>query len=290
VTGPRPEPDPAAGADIRVVAVDDRADPRLCDYQGLTDVALRSKSEPPRGLFIAEGSLVITRALAAGFSLRSALVSPKWLDALLPVLQGMPAPVYVGSEELLREVTGFHVHRGALAAMERKPLPTLRGILATARRLVVLEDMVSHTNLGAIFRSAAGLGMDAVVLTPSCADPLYRRSVRVSMGGVFALPWTRLDGWPGDVETLRAAGFSLMALTPGAGSEDLEVVARSLGSRSSGDSTGRRVAVMLGTEGAGLSRAAIAAADHRVRIPMAHGVDSLNVAAAAAIAFYALRA
>lgn len=233
------------------------------------------------GLFIAEGELVISRALAAGYELRSALVSPRWLSGLLPALGGTDGPVYVGAEPLLRAVAGFHVHRGALASMRRKPLPAFSQVVDASRRLLVIEDMVSHTNLGAVFRSAAGLGVDGVLLSPSCADPLYRRSVRVSMGGVFSLPWAKLSSWPGGLESLRAAGFSVLALTP---SETAEEVA------SVRPSTGDRLALLLGTEGAGLSSQALALADRQVRIPMSRGVDSLNVAAAAAIACYVLGA
>jgi tRNA G18 (ribose-2'-O)-methylase SpoU len=263
-----------------VVAVDDAADPRLADYRSLTDVALRTRIEPPGGLFIAEGALVIQRAVAAGYLLRSALMSPEWLARTADALAGSDAPVYVGAESLLREITGFHVHRGALAAVHRRPLLAVGDVLAAAHRVVVLEDTVNHTNLGAVFRSAAGLGMDAVVLSPSCADPLYRRSVRVSMGAVFTLPYARARSWPAGLAELRADGFTVVALTPAADAvplDRLEVPAS------------QRVAVVLGTEGPGLSRAATALADVRAGIPMRPGVDSLNLAAAAAVAFWALR-
>jgi tRNA G18 (ribose-2'-O)-methylase SpoU len=178
---------------------------------------------------------------------------------------------------LLREIAGFHVHRGALAAMARLPLPTPESLLPGATRVVVLEDVNSHTNLGAIFRCAAGLGMDAVLLTPSCADPLYRRSVRVSMGEVFAIPYARFGSWPGGLASL--AGFELLALTPGVTAtplDDLQI------------SDDARLALLLGAEGQGLSARALSSA-RPVRIPMSNGVDSLNVAAAAAVACYALR-
>jgi tRNA G18 (ribose-2'-O)-methylase SpoU len=189
--------------------------------------------------------------------------------------------VYVGDEALLEAVTGFHVHRGALASMQRTPLPSAAAVLERARRIVVLEDIVNHTNLGAIFRSAAALGMDAALLTPSCADPLYRRSVRVSMGTVFALPYARLDSWPGGLTTLSEHGFRTIALTPGPTAIDM---------RDLRFGPEEKVALLLGTEGEGLSDPALAAADLRVRIPMAAGVDSLNVAAAAAVACYAIAA
>lgn len=264
-----------------LIEVTDPSDPRLHDYSGLTDVELRKVREPAEGLFLAEGEKVIRRALAAGYPMRSTLLSPKWVEAMRPLIDAVDAPVYVGAEPLLEAVTGFHVHRGALASMRRIPVPDAGGVLAAARRVVVLEDIVNHTNLGAIFRSAAALGMDAAVLTPSCADPLYRRSVRVSMGTVFALPYARLDSWPGGLATLAEHGFRTIALTPGPTAIDLRELR--FGPQDS-------VALLLGTEGDGLSDPALAAADLRVRIPMAAGVDSLNVAAAAAVACYAIAA
>ncbi|WP_194892630.1 TrmH family RNA methyltransferase [Catenulispora pinisilvae] len=257
------------------------SDPRLHDYSGLTDVELRKVREPAEGLFLAEGEKVIRRALAAGYPMRSTLLSPKWARAMRPLIDAVDAPVYVGDEALLEAVTGFHVHRGALASMQRTPLPSAGTVLERARRVVVMEDIVNHTNLGAIFRSAAALGMDAALLTPSCADPLYRRSVRVSMGTVFALPYARLDSWPGGLATLAEHGFRTVALTPGPTAIDLRDLR--FGPRD-------KVALLLGTEGDGLSDPALAAADLRVRIPMTAGVDSLNVAAAAAVACYAIAA
>jgi tRNA G18 (ribose-2'-O)-methylase SpoU len=268
-----------------LIDVTDPADPRLHDYSGLTDVELRKVREPAEGLFLAEGEKVIRRALDAGYPMRSMLLSPRWAGAMRPMIDelvaGTDAAVYVGDEALLEAVTGFHVHRGALASMQRTPLPAPDALLVRAKRIVVLEDIVNHTNLGAIFRSAAALGMDAAVLTPSCADPLYRRSVRVSMGTVFALPYARLDSWPGGLETLAGHGFRTVALTPGPEAVDLQDL------RFGPD---EKVALLLGTEGEGLSEKALAAADLRVRIPMAAGVDSLNVAAAAAVACYAIAA
>lgn len=264
-----------------LIEVIDPSDPRLHDYSGLTDVELRKVREPAEGLFLAEGEKVIRRALAAGYPMRSTLLSPKWAQAMRPLIEEVDAPVYVGSEALLEAVTGFHVHRGALASMQRTPVPEPGAVLAAAKRVVVMEDIVNHTNLGAIFRSAAALGMDAAVLTPSCADPLYRRSVRVSMGTVFALPYARLDSWPGGLTTVAEHGFRTIALTPGPTAIDL---------RDLRFGPEDKVALLLGTEGDGLSDPALAAADMRVRIPMAAGVDSLNVAAAAAVACYAIAA
>jgi tRNA G18 (ribose-2'-O)-methylase SpoU len=265
----------------RIIGVDDPADPRLADYVSLRDVQLRKNLEAAEGLFIAEGEKVIRRALAAGHPMRSMLLSAKWVEPMRDVVAATGAPVHVVSPEVAEQVTGYHVHRGALASMGRTPLPDAAGLLAGAARVVVLESVNDHTNIGAIFRSAAALGMDAVLLSPDCADPLYRRSVKVSMGAVFAVPYARLEGWPASLETVRAAGFTLLALTPDPGALPLdEVVADGP----------PRAAVLLGAEGEGLSRRALAAADLRTRIPMAHGVDSLNVGAAAAVAFYALTA
>lgn len=254
--------------------VTDVGDPRLADYRSLTDVALRRRTEPEQGLFIAEGELVIRRAVAAGYRLRSVLLAPRWLSSLAGVLDGVE--VYVGDEPLLREVTGFHVHRGALSSVERRPVPDVGTVVAGARRIAVLEDVNTHTNVGAIFRAAVALGVDAVLLSPACADPLYRRSVRVSMGAVFAVPYARAEPWPGSLKALRDNGFRLLALSPYGGT-DIDAVA-----------TDEPLAVVLGAEGPGLSEQTLRIAES-VRIPMAHGVDSLNVAAAAAVAFYALR-
>jgi tRNA G18 (ribose-2'-O)-methylase SpoU len=262
-----------------VVEVSDPDDPRLADYRSLTDVSLRTSFEPPHGLFIAESALVIERAIAAGYRLRSAVMTPSWLDRTAPALAGSDAPVYLASDAVLRGLTGFHVHRGALASVHRRPLPDLVDLLAEARRVTVIEDVVSHTNLGAIFRTAAAFGIDGMVISPQAADPLYRRSVRVSMGGVFAVPFARATSWPGDLERIRAAGFTVVALTPAADSVSL---------REFRPPAGQRIALLVGTEGAGLSRAAIDASDVPVRIPMAAGVDSLNVATATGIALWEL--
>ena len=207
------------------------------------------------------------------------VMAPEWLERMGDLVACVDAPVYSASYDVLRELTGFNVHRGALASFQRKPLPSVASVAASARRIVVLEDMVSHTNVGSIFRCAAAMGIDGVVISPSCADPLYRRSVRVSMGAVFSLPYARAEAWPGAIDALRADGFETVALTPAADAVALdEYVA----------TQPARVAVVFGTEGPGLSDGVFVRADRRVRIPMAAGIDSLNVAAAAAIAFYAL--
>ncbi|GAA2146098.1 RNA methyltransferase [Kitasatospora kazusensis] len=294
--------------------VTDPADPRLADYTGLTDVELRRRREPAEGLFIAEGEKVIRRAVAAGYRMRSMLLTAKWLDVMADVIADTEAPVHVVEPGLAEAVTGYHVHRGALASMERQPLPAVADVLAGARRvavleglvdhtnvcdsesyvadqdpvtcedsggsqLVVLESIVDHANLGAVYRSAAALGMDAVLLSPDCADPLYRRAVKVSMGAVFSVPYARLDPWPASLDELRAAGYAVLALTPAPDAVPLSDVP---------DAMLKKCAVMLGSEGDGLSEAALAAADLKVRIPMSHDIDSLNIAAAAAISFYAL--
>ncbi|MFE7120363.1 TrmH family RNA methyltransferase [Streptomyces sp. NPDC057654] len=264
-----------------LITVDDPDDPRLRDYTGLTDVELRRRREPAEGLFIAEGEKVIRRAGHAGYEMRSMLLSAKWVDVMRDVIDEVPAPVYAVAPELAERVTGYHVHRGALASMQRKPLPDAAELLGSARRIVVMESVNDHTNIGAIFRSAAALGMDAVLLSPDCADPLYRRSVKVSMGAVFSVPYARLETWPRDLETVRDAGFKLLALTP---DEKATAIDEAAPHRLD------RAALMLGAEGDGLSARALMAADEWVRIPMAHGVDSLNVGAAAAVAFYAVAA
>ena len=274
------------------------ADPRLADYTSLKDVALRSKLEPERGLYMAESTNVIMRALQIGHSPRSFLMSERWLPQLAPLIReaigdedGGEVPIFTADEDVLRQITGFHLHRGALAAMQRPLLPTVSELLARARggeparRIVILEDLVDHTNVGAAFRSAAALGVDAVLVTPSCADPLYRRSVRVSMGTVFQVPWTRLESWPGDITTLQKAGFTVASLALSDDSVSLDDFA-SLPILQDPDT---RLAMVMGTEGDGLGRRTIAASDYTVKIPMDHGVDSLNVAAASAVVFWATR-
>ena len=263
----------------QLVRIEDPADPRLTDYLDLTDMELRKRTEPERGLFIAEGDKVIQRAVQAGHPMRSMLLSDKWLPLMTPMLEATGATAFVAEPALLEQVTGFHVHRGALAAMARTPLPDAAEVLDGARRIVVLEGVNNHTNIGAIFRGAAALGMDAVLLAPDCADPLYRRSVRVSMGTVFAIPWTKLEAWPQALHLLEEHGYRRIALTPAADAVDL----RELHLEQE-----QKAALFLGSEGDGLTPRAFAACDLKVRIPMAAGVDSLNVAAASAIACYAL--
>jgi tRNA G18 (ribose-2'-O)-methylase SpoU len=267
----------------RLVSVDDPGDPRLADYLSLRDVRLRTSLEAEHGLFLAEGEKVVKRAVAAGYRVRSLLMTERWLPGLAAELEAAgDVPCFLVSDDVAEAATGFHVHRGALASLERRPLPPLGELLSDARRLVVLEDIVDHTNVGAVFRCAAAFGMDAVVLSPRCADPLYRRSVKVAMGAVFAIPWTRTLEWYDAVPQLSAAGFTTVALTP---APDATPITELPASWRDG-----RVAVLLGSEGPGLSSRWLASADLRVRIPISPEVDSLNVAAAAAVTFFALSA
>ncbi|HET7069364.1 MAG TPA: RNA methyltransferase, partial [Nocardioides sp.] len=212
----------------------------------------------------------------AGFTARSFLMAARWLDGLDDVLATSTAPCYVVSEELAEQVTGFHVHRGALASLERRPLPSVGEVLAAAHTVLVLEDVVDHTNVGAIFRCGAAFGFDAVLLAPRCADPLYRRSIKVGMGAVFSTPWTRLPDWYDALPDLASRGFTTVALTLAADALPIERVVSGLD----------RVALVLGSEGHGLSPRWERTADRRAIIPMREGIDSLNVAAAAAVACY----
>ena len=260
----------------RLTEVTDPDDPRLADYRDLRDVSLRKHLEAEHGLFLAEGEKVVRRAVEAGFAARSFLMAPRWLEGLADVLDASDAPCFVVSEDLAEQVTGFHVHRGALASLERLPLRPAAEVLAAARTVVVLEDVVDHTNVGAVFRSAAALGVDAVLLSPRCADPLYRRSVKVAMGAVFSVPYARLHDWYDGLDVLTDAGFTTVALTPAVDALEIEEAVRGLD----------RVALLMGSEGPGLSQRWMQAADRRAVIPMAAGIDSLNVAAAAAVACY----
>jgi tRNA G18 (ribose-2'-O)-methylase SpoU len=264
------------------VPVRDAGDPRLADYVQLTDASLRKSLEAARGLFVAEGEKVIRRAITAGYPVRSMLVTEDRLQGLAALAGACAAPVYVLPAEVARQLTGYQVHRGALAMMVRRPLPSVAEVIAGAQRLVVLEDLVDHGNVGAIFRCAAALGAGAVILSPRCADPLYRRAVKVSMGAVFAIRYARMTQWHSGLAQLRAAGFQLLALTPDQAAVPLEDAAM-----------GDRVALLLGSEGDGLSSHWVREADQAVCIPMspaamALGVDSLNVVAAAAVACHGL--
>ncbi len=258
--------------------VGDPSDPRLRDFVALRDVEVRAKVEESGGLFIAEGERTIRRAVAAGYELRAVLLTERWLAPLEDLLQDMGAPIMVVQDEVLTATTGFPVHRGALASLNRRPLPLLDEVLQGAARVAALEDLSDHSNLGAVFRSAAALGIDAVVLTPRAADPLYRRAVRTSMGAVFSVPWTRIPWFEGP-DLLHGAGLELLALTPAADAVDIRDVSAA---------AHPRLALAIGNEGDGLSERWLGAADLRVRIAMHGGIDSLNAAAAAAVAFHEL--
>lgn len=271
--------------------ISDLSDPRLDVYARLTEVQLRNKLEPERGIFIAESDKVIVRALDAGYEPVSLVVPEHRVgreQALIDrvsVIDG-DAPIFVLPAEELQKLVGFELTRGVLCAMRRKPLPSVAQAIAGARRIAILEGLTNHTNVGAAFRSAAALGIDAVLVTPDCCDPLYRRAIRVSMGTVFQVPWTRIGSepgsWPGRaLADLRAAGFATCALALKPGAVPLDDPALK---------AHEKLAVLMGTEGEGLTDAAIEACDHVAIIPMAHGVDSLNVAAASAVAFWELRA
>lgn len=266
-----------------VVEILDAADPRLADYARLVDVGHRVRREPAAGVFIAEGALTLDRALAAGYLPRSLLLAPNRVAAVpdqIAAVRAAGAPVYVAPPDLLESLTGYQVHRGLLAAMDRRPLPDLTDVLRDARRVVVLEDVVDHTNVGAAIRGAAAFGVDAVLVTPRCADPLYRRAIRTSMGTVFQVPWTRLAAWPTDIGLLHEHGFVTVAMTPAEDAialDDLHVQRHP------------KLALVFGAEGVGLDPRTLAAAHRRVCIPMAAGVDSLNIAASVAVAMYATR-
>ncbi len=270
--------------------IDTADDPRLSAYRDLTDVALRKKSEPENGIYIAESAKIIERALAHGHTPVSILMAENWLPKmrlLLPSISGNDfgdIDVFIGAHDVLEELTGFHVHRGALAEMSRPAAASLESVLQGARRVVVLENIVDHTNVGAIFRAAAGLGIDAILVTPECADPLYRRSLRVSMGSVFTVPWTRIPNWPSSIKELKEQGFHTVAVSPqnigGKQSQDL---------RQFIESSPDRIALILGTEGEGLTAASLNNCDQSVHIPMSNDVSSLNVASAAAVVFWAMQ-
>lgn len=279
---------------MQPVHVDDAFDRRLDDYRSLTDVALRRKREPEGGLYMAESAKVIARAVQAGHRPRSVLTQQKWLEEVERALGGLDVPVYVTSPAVSEQVTGYAIHRGPLASMHRPVEPALTEVLRDSRavpmledpprngrsRIAVLEGLTDHANVGSGFRNAAALGVDAVLVTPTCADPLYRRSVRVSMGTVFQVPWTRIPDWPAGIEELKGAGYVVAGMTLGESAITLdELVAEDH----------EKLALVFGTEGDGIMPATDRLLDRRVTIPMMGGVDSLNVAAATAVAFYATR-
>ncbi len=265
-----------------IIEIHDFEVPELDVYARMTEAQLLNREKPEEGLFIAESPKVVERALDAGCVPVSILLEKKHIEgeARDILVRCGDIPVYTAEFEVLTKLTGFQLTRGMLCAMRRPKLPTVAEVCAGARRVAVLEDVMNPTNVGAIFRSAAALGMDAVLLTSACSNPLYRRAIRVSMGTVFQVPWTFLDSESG-IESLKAMGFKTAAMALSDDSvtiEDPALLAE------------EKLAVVLGTEGDGLSNQTIAACDYTVRIPMMHGVDSLNVAAASAVAFWQLRA
>jgi tRNA G18 (ribose-2'-O)-methylase SpoU len=270
------------------VPIDDPRDPRIAPFVGLRDRELARRVAPGgRGVFIAEGDVVAERALRAGYEPLAVLVDASRRDPLPPGLNA-GAPVYAAAPAVLQRITGLGVHRGLLACFGRRPPRPAAEVLDAARRVVVLERVSNPTNLGVILRSAAGLGMDAVLLDPTCSDPLYRRTARVAMGEGYGFPWAWIPRLPGGLDMLRPHGFRLVALTPDDGAVPLDELA--LDGADGGGVGGRdeRVALLFGAEGTGLSPGTLAAADVRAGIPMRGGVDSLNVGVAAGIAFWVL--
>ena len=253
----------------------------LDDYQALNDPERRRAVERRGGFFVVEGTLALEALLGSEFPVRSVLAAARKAE-LVRSLVGGRAPVVVRSDAEVEAVTGFPFHRGVLAAADRRPLPALSAVLRGAELIVVAEGLSDHENVGALFRNAAAFGADAILLDPATADPLYRRSVRVSLGHVLRVPWTRLAAWPDGLGELRRRGFELLALTPAPPAEPIDAVARDI-------AAGRpKVALLVGAEGPGLSDAALVASGRRVRIPIAPSVDSLNVATAAAVALHRL--
>ncbi len=286
---------------MRFIHLDSIDDERVAAYVNLTEIQLRNRLEPSKGLFIAESPKVIDRALAAGLEPISLLVEESWIDGMSGMFDviekrwGDGIPVYVASPEQLKRLTGYRLHRGALAAMKRWSLPSVEEVCRGARRVAVMENIVDHTNVGALMRSAAALDVDAVLVTPSCGDPLYRRAARVSMGTVFQVPWTRIGGddkhyWPfTGMRELHGLGFTTVAMALEDDSISLAELVRRLNNTETESDHIDKLALIFGTEGDGLSHHTISRADLTVKIPMSHGVDSLNVAASSAVAFYATR-
>lgn len=271
-------PDIDAMDDVIVVDVDDPADPRLDDFRDLNSVDRRPDLPSGKGLVIAEGVLVAQRMLASRFSPRGFLGTDRRLRELSDDLAGCGVPYYRASAEVMAEVVGFHLNRGVLAAAPRPVELSVPEVLRGARTVAVLEGVNDHENLGSIFRNAAGLGVDAVVFGAGCADPLYRRAVRVSMGHALLVPYARAESWPGDLKLMQGNGFHLIAMTPGEGSVPLADALAPLADQ--------KVGVLVGAEGPGLTEHTMRACEVRARIPMSRGTDSLNVATAAAMAFY----
>jgi tRNA G18 (ribose-2'-O)-methylase SpoU len=261
-----------------VIEISDLSDPRLADYSHHTDVALKKARGTEHGLYLAESALVLERALLAGHLPRSVLALGGTVDEAV-ALVGDAIPVFSGPGELLAELTGYILHRGLIASMHRPALPDPHDLLENARRIVILENVADPTNVGAIFRSAGAIGADAILVTPRCSDPFYRRAIRVSMGTVLQVPWTRVGDWPDTRDLLTRHGFHVAALA---------LTADAVSLRDFNGTSHERLALVLGAEGPGLTDDALAAADTVVQIPMKHGIDSLNVAAASAVAMWAL--
>lgn len=263
---------------VDVVDIDDPADPRLDDFRDLNSVDRRPDLPSGKGLVIAEGVLVVQRLLASRFRPRALLGTDRRLAELRADLAGVGVPYYRASAEVMADVVGFHLNRGVLASASRAAELTVEQVIESAETVAVLEGVNDHENLGSIFRNAAGLGVGAVVFGSGCADPLYRRAVRVSMGHALLVPFARATQWPGELNLLRDRGFHLVAMTPDPGAQTL--------AEAIGELAGLRVAILVGAEGPGLAEHTMRACDVRARIPMSRGTDSLNVATAAALAFY----
>lgn len=262
--------------------MDNLNDPRLVDYSHQTDVALKKSRSAEHGIYLAESALVLERALRAGHRPRSVLaIGSAVADAFDTLGEwAQEVPVFTGPDELLAELTGYVLHRGLIGSLERPALPDAADLVRGARTVVIVENVVDPTNVGAIFRSVAGIGADAVLVTPRCTDPFYRRAIRVSMGTVLQVPWTRSGSWTETAKLLHDEGFTIAALA---------LTADSVSLRQFANNRPDRVALILGTEGEGLTEEALAVADVTVQIPMRHGVDSLNVAAASAVALWAVQ-
>lgn len=264
----------------RILRVEHLEDPRLDEYLRLSEAHLRMRTDVENGLYIAESTKVVQRAIAAGHVPRSFLLAEKHLGQLTEEFNRFPeAPIFIGEDQQLQDLVGFHLHRGAMASMNRPASLDLAQVLESSSRVAILEDIADHTNLGAIIRSASGLGVDAVLLTPKCVDPWYRRSARVSMGTVFDLPWVRLGSWPDDLQTLKDHGYLTLAM---------ELTDDAIALNEVKIASGAKVAMILGNEGRGVTEEALARVDQTVIIPMHRNVDSLNVGAASAIAFWQL--
>ncbi|MGO4296937.1 TrmH family RNA methyltransferase [Glutamicibacter sp. MCAF14] len=264
----------------RIMQVADLSDARLDEYLRLSEAHLRMRTDVENGLYIAESTKVVQRAINAGHVPRSFLLAAKHLDQLAEEFNRFPdAPIFIGDDRQLQDLVGFHLHRGAMASMNRPEPLDLSQVLEASSRVAILEDIADHTNLGAIIRSASGLGVDAVLLTPKCVDPWYRRSARVSMGTVFDLPWVRMLSWPEDIRTLKQHGYQMLAM---------ELTDAAIPLNEVQITAGQKVAMILGNEGRGVTAQALEAVDQTVIIPMHREVDSLNVGAASAIAFWHL--